>query len=678
MSGALWRRSRGLWLLSLAALTLVYFVAGKLGLTLAFVNTSATAVWPPTGIAIAALLLLGRDLWPAVFVGAFAVNVTTTSDVGSSVGIAVGNTLEAIIAAGLVARFANGARAFERPQDVFKFAFLGGVLATNVSATIGPASLALFNRAEWSDFGPIWFTWWLGDLGGALIVAPALLAWATMRQGLRDQWLERGLLAVSTVVAGVLLFGGGSGISLNRDPVAFLTFPPLIWAAYRFGPRESISACLVLAAIADWGTLRGWGPFASSDSNRSLLLLQGFMAVASVTANALAAAVLDRRRSANAVRSVERRLREIAEESARLREEFLSIATHELRTPVTSARGFAQLAQRALAAGDRAGLEHALETIVRQTDALSRLIAQLLVASDTRTDMLRVTPQPRDLSRLVADTVATSRGTDHQHEWRLDIEDRLWAHVDPVRFEEVVLNLLDNATKFSPPGSTIDVRLRPEGDEVCLTVRDEGPGIAPERIGHVFERFYRGHDDPGTAGLGLGLYIAREIVERHGGRIEVSSSDGRGSTFAVRLPQIAPQAAPTTAPAEPRMATRATVLVVEDDDDIRRLVIDLLEGAGHSAVGARDGEEALALAESKRPDLVILDKLMPVLDGTEFARRYRAGGHGAPIVAMCAARDAETWAAAIDAVACVAKPFSVDELERVVDRELSRRQAAVG
>src|SRR5439155_8124003 len=122
---------------AIVALSAVYFAAGKLGLSRALVNTSATAVWPPTGIAIAALLLFGSRLWPGVLIGAFLVNVSTTYGLGSSIGIAVGNTLEAVVAAMLVSRFAHGARAFERPHDVFKFAFLAGLLATNLSATIG-------------------------------------------------------------------------------------------------------------------------------------------------------------------------------------------------------------------------------------------------------------------------------------------------------------------------------------------------------------------------------------------------------------------------------------------------------------------------------------------------------------------------------------------------------------
>src|SRR6266852_1599725 len=164
-------------LAALAALAGVYFVAGKLGLTLAFVNASATAIWPCTGIALAAFLILGYRVWPAILIGAFVVNLTTAGSVATSMGIAVGNTLEGVVGCYLVTRFVGGVHSFERPQDVFKFAFLAGMVSTTVSATIGVTSLTLGGFAEWAMYGPIWCTWWLGDAVGAVVVTPFVLLW---------------------------------------------------------------------------------------------------------------------------------------------------------------------------------------------------------------------------------------------------------------------------------------------------------------------------------------------------------------------------------------------------------------------------------------------------------------------------------------------------------------------
>src|SRR5713226_3607817 len=161
----------------LATLAAVYLVAGKLGLKLAFVHQSATAVWPPAGIALGAFLILGYDVWPSILLGAFFVNLTTEGTILTSLGIALGNTLEGLIGAYFVNRFAGGRKALIRAPDVFKFAVLAGTLSTTVSATIGVATLCLGGLAGWDKFGPIWLTWWLGDAVGDLVVAPVIVLW---------------------------------------------------------------------------------------------------------------------------------------------------------------------------------------------------------------------------------------------------------------------------------------------------------------------------------------------------------------------------------------------------------------------------------------------------------------------------------------------------------------------
>src|SRR5256884_1300272 len=162
---------------ALAGVTLVYLVAGKVGLSLAFVHASATAVWPPTGIALAALLLYGYHLWPAIFVGAFLVNVTTSGAVPSSLGIATGNTLEALLGVWLVRRWADGREVFERARSIFAYAALVGGASTAISATVGVASLALGGHASSGRLGEIWLTWWLGDMAGAPGGGPGPLPW---------------------------------------------------------------------------------------------------------------------------------------------------------------------------------------------------------------------------------------------------------------------------------------------------------------------------------------------------------------------------------------------------------------------------------------------------------------------------------------------------------------------
>jgi signal transduction histidine kinase/CheY-like chemotaxis protein len=662
----------------IVAFVAIYFLAGKLGLSLAFLNASATAVWPPTGLAIAALVLFGIRLWPAVLVGALAVNLTTSGDLPSSAAIAVGNTLEAVLGTYLVQRWGHGRSVFERPQDVLRFALFAAMVAPVVSATIGVASLGISGLAQWSDFAPIWLTWWLGDASGALLVAPAVVLWVTNRAMPPERLAEAALLAVGAVATALLIFAGLQPASVRHLPVAFLTFPVLVWAAFRFGPRGAATVTLAIGGIAIWGTLNGFGPYALGSPNESLLVLQAFMAVAAVTSLVLGAAVLDQRRVETRLLAIERQSRLLAEEGTRLREEFLSVATHELRTPVAAVSGYAQLAQRALAAGRDDRLGDAVGSIVRQSRRLAALITQLLDASRVHAGRFEIDPQLTDVSAVAGWAVEAARmGDEGRHDWDVRIDEGLHAEVDPVRSEQLLMNLLDNATKYSPPHRTITVTLADAGNgSLSLGVADEGIGIRPDRIARIFDRFYRAHDDPGLSGLGLGLYIAREIAERHGGRIQVSSVEGQKSEFMVTLPTKSPAPLKPSRPlmdAEPATASQShrRVLVIDDDADVRMLVETVLRESGQVVTSAENGEAALVLAVREPPDLILLDKLMPVMDGTAFAKAYRAAvPHPAPIVAFCASRDAETWAASIGAVAHIGKPFDLSELDQTVRREL--------
>jgi diguanylate cyclase (GGDEF)-like protein/PAS domain S-box-containing protein len=284
----------------IAAIALLYYIAGKLGLSLASIHPSATSVWPPTGIALAAFLVLGLRIWPAIFLAAFLVNVTTAGSIVSSIGIAIGNTLEGVVGAALVNRFANGRRAFDRAADVFKFALLAGFLATAVSATIGVASLASSGFANWKDYESIWITWWLGDATGALVLAPVLLLWSLKPRQTRT-WnrlkiLEAGILLASLVLVASIVFALPFPFASQNYPLEFLCIPFLLWAAFRFRPREVATAVLLLSGIAIWGTFSGVGPFWRETINESFVFLQAFIGVCAVTTLALAAVVSDRKR----------------------------------------------------------------------------------------------------------------------------------------------------------------------------------------------------------------------------------------------------------------------------------------------------------------------------------------------------------------------------------------------
>lgn len=280
-------------LLGLAA---VYYLAAKAGLQFAYANSSVSTVWPPSGIALAAFVLFGYRVWPAVLGAAFLANLTTSGPVVASIGIAVGNTLEGLLGAFLVNRFARGGRVFDRVRDIFRFAFLAALISTVVSATIGVVSLLLEHQIAWTGAGRLWLTWWLGDAVGDIVYAPPLILWIgvkplprlTMRQA-----LEALAAACATALVTFAIFGGV--FPERHYALTVLLWPVLIWVAFRFGPREAASAILIVSVVSILQTLHGFGPFARLSRSESFVLLQVWTGITAVTSLVLAAVVAAQR-----------------------------------------------------------------------------------------------------------------------------------------------------------------------------------------------------------------------------------------------------------------------------------------------------------------------------------------------------------------------------------------------
>jgi CheY-like chemotaxis protein len=240
---------------------------------------------------------------------------------------------------------------------------------------------------------------------------------------------------------------------------------------------------------------------------------------------------------------------------------------------------------------------------------------------------------------------------------RLEPGDRpLVGRWDAGRLDQVVANLLSNAIKYSPDGGEITIRAEQRGSQVEVSVQDQGLGIEPGYLPKMFDRFYRANTTAsGVKGLGVGLYIARELIEAHGGRIWAESAGpGRGSTFWFTLP-LASSAASSGPGAGP-------VLVVDDDEPLREVIVDALRGEGYRVVAACDGLEALERLEGETPALILLDWMMPLLDGEGFAAELRRLDRDIPIVVMTAGVESRGRAARIGAVGYLNKPFELAAL----------------
>jgi len=294
-------------------LAAIYFAAAKASLVLAIPPGYATAVWPPSGIALAALLLLGNRVWPGLWLGAALVNLTVASSPVAAIAIGTGNTLEALAGAALVRRHvADAPPYFDRVRNVVKFVAAAALCAT-VAATIGVTSLALEGALSWPDFTANWGTWWHGDAAGIIIITPLILNWKLRHDIVWSpaKILEAAGFAFSLLLTALLVFSNGTR-HFSSLPLTFLILPLIIWAAFRFTRREVTTAGAAVCFIAVWYTVEGQGPFAQETLNLSLLLLLAFISTIVATGLMLSAAVNERKRAMENLEHALRHLREQA------------------------------------------------------------------------------------------------------------------------------------------------------------------------------------------------------------------------------------------------------------------------------------------------------------------------------------------------------------------------------
>lgn len=279
-----------------ALLAATYVIAGRLGFAASAIHPVVSSAWPPSGVALAALLLMGTRFWPGIALGAFIVNLTGGIAPLPAIGIATGNTLETLTAAWLLTSFARFQLPLERLRDVFALVVLGAIASTPVSATVGVTMLTLSGGVAGKPLGTIWLAWFLGDAIGILLVAPLILTWAT---GARLRLSARDTVEASVLVVVLVAFTAG----LFQTPYSYVyaIFPVTIWAALRFGPRGAATASFIVSALAIGYTVRGVGPFATSTVVNNLFELDTFIALLALTTLTLAAAIAERRSAESAL-----------------------------------------------------------------------------------------------------------------------------------------------------------------------------------------------------------------------------------------------------------------------------------------------------------------------------------------------------------------------------------------
>jgi signal transduction histidine kinase len=620
--------------------------------------------------------VLGYRAWPAIFIGAFLVNLTTAGNIPTSLGIAAGNTLEAVAGAWLVHRFAGGTQVFDRAQGVFKFA-LAVLVSTLASPTLGLTSLALAGFADWTNYAPIWLTWWLGDMTGDLIVAPLIILWsvAPARRWGRAAMAEVILLFLLLFVLGQGVFGGWLPISAKNYPIALICGAIVIWTAFRFTQRETATGIFILSALAVWGTLHGYGPFVLETQNQSLLILQTSTAVLIVTAMALSAGMAERRRAEAAIEQQSATV----EAANRTKDNFLAMLSHELRTPLTPV--LAALDALKSDSPLPAELNATLAMMRRNIELESQLIDDLLDLTRIAKDKLQLQFESVDAHQAIANVVEICASGVSAKKLHVQLDLRA-SHfrimADPAKFQQIIWNLVKNAIKFTGENGAITVSSANQPTDILtIAVSDTGIGIEPEIMQRIFNPFEQGERSfqRRFGGLGLGLTISKSLAQAHGASLTAKSEGrDRGATFLLTMKTAGLNDARSKPAAASAQSSRTSVriLLVDDHPDTCAALKRLLVLHGHHVVAVHSMRAAMAAAENNSFDLLISDVGLPDGNGMELLRQLRSKFPIAGIAISGFGMDADIGKS-LEAgfSAHLVKPVKLEKLEAAIQHAMS-------
>jgi signal transduction histidine kinase len=521
-------------LAKLVGVAFAYWVAAHLSLGLALVHGQVTPVWPPTGIAVVALLVFGRRVWPAIFIAALAVNLPLgPTPLGAAI-IATGNTLAPLFATELL-KLVDFHRAVDRLRDAAAMIVLAGLVGMSVSATLGTSVLVLSGAVSSDNFWSTWAVWWTGDAMGVLLVAPFLLSLMpsldapplNLRSG-----AELVLLLVGIGLVTYVLFE-------DRLRLEYLVFPLIMVAAWRFRLRGAAPAALIASGIAIWTTVQGTGPFAEESLLSKMVSLQVFNVCVALTSFVLASFVTAYKRQEQMSL-----MYAAANAASEAKGAFLNVAAHELRTPITVLNGYlSMLADGSLGQAPEQW-EKPLGVLMAKTFELDKIVEDLLDASRIDANRMVLEKEVVDLRGIVDDAVERARPRAALIEATLSESlgsDLVLVDADERRIGRVLDNLINNGMSYSHRPAHVTVEVSAQGGKGVVKVKDVGIGIPADHAEAVFERFYRraGRGPDEVPGVGLGLYISRQVAQQHGGDLVVASSaPGEGSIFALTLPLV--------------------------------------------------------------------------------------------------------------------------------------------
>lgn len=558
--------------LKIIGVALLYYFSARIGYFFEFENTTALPAWPPSGIGFALIILLGRSAWPGITIGSLVANVMAfwngpelahQTIITISSLIAIGNTVEAVTGNYLVKSWIKDDYPFGTTKDAFRFLFVT-LLMCLFGAGIGTMSLYFNDVVVVQNLVKTGFSWWVGNVVGILLFTPVILALSKKvpLSFTSEKAMEVGIFLINILAIYFLLRIDYLRPTLERT-LPFLVLPFLLWLAFRFELVVAIAGVLLVSLISIYVTIKGIGPFLLSNSYNSMLLLQIFIGVISISTIILSATVKERGEAQrkllefneNLETMVQERTKALNEEISTRKEaedkivrtnqelskrnteldNFVYSVSHDLRAPIASVLGLINLAKKD---SDITMKDLYLEMINKSALQQDDFIKEIL--DQSRNSRLEVKREEIFFEPLIDETFsqlkfATNAGqsvTKHIH-----VEQKEPFYSDRWRLKVILNNIISNAIRYrNGKDPVIDVDVVINKHCATVSIKDNGKGIEKEHLPNVYKMFYRATDD--GAGSGLGLYIVKEAVDKLNGQIEIKSEVGKGTSVRLDIPEI--------------------------------------------------------------------------------------------------------------------------------------------
>lgn len=516
----------------IALIALLYWIAARLSLELALVRGQVTPIWPPTGIALVTLLLLGDRMWPAITLGALAVNLPLGPTPLGAVLISAGNTLAPLASARLL-RMEGFRPQLDRLRDAVAIVVLGALVGMTISATIGSAVLTFSGAVPMANFATTWAVWWAGDAMGVLLIAPMLLSFVR-RPGVGPLGWARSvellLLLCGIGVVTFLLFD-------NPYRLEYLVLPLIAVAAWRFRLAGAAPAALIASVIAVWAAVNGSGPFTSETLFEKMLTLQVFNVSVSLASFLLAAYADTRQRNDEMSR-----LYFSASLAMAARNDAIDVAAAELGPPVAILTSYLAVLSDGNLGPPPQRWRAILNVMNDKAWQVSRLIDELAESARVEARSDRPSRAYLDLREAVQRAAKRAAGRAGVSGARISARlgaDPIPVDADPRQIGRILDNLIHNSLTYSTRPPRIRVQTAIEGDRAVVRVTDNGVGLTDSERARVFQPFHRTKNPAftGVPGLGLGLYASQKLAEANQGTLSLEKTEpGIGSSFILGLP----------------------------------------------------------------------------------------------------------------------------------------------